>query len=161
MAAKAKVGLLTEFPELVPAKIGYYKNTPAGCVLDPNGGNVWNPTIGSGTLRMAMIPKDQPLSHGVMIVMRYWSLMPPDDELYFPPRSLWDYKGFVRSGSIQKKASPGQGIKSKPLRNSLNKNGTTLYDSSGDLMTIDGMTLRGCLGPDQNRKPGSVTEKNF
>ncbi|KFY30652.1 hypothetical protein V493_01770 [Pseudogymnoascus sp. VKM F-4281 (FW-2241)] len=108
-----------------------------------------------------MVPKDQPRSHAVILTLKLMTGLPKDNPYHIPTRSLGEFKGFVRTGALQTKASPGDGACTKPqrvIRADPRRNGETLYDSSGSLIEIDGFVLRGAKDTDQsqNRVPGIV-----
>lgn len=58
----------------------------------------------------------EPLSHGVMLLLKLWAALPSTHEFHITTKQLAAYKGFVRSGAIQVKASLGEGKKTKKKR---------------------------------------------
>lgn len=69
-------GLMPKKSQLVPAKPAYYATTTAGFPLDPDGVAVWDPIIRSGPIRPSIIPTTQPISHAVMIILKFWAALP-------------------------------------------------------------------------------------
>lgn len=158
------LALMPSLSPLSPRRPSYYALTAAGFPVDPAGEKLWNPHLGSSPIRVEMIPKTQPLAHAIMQLLKLWSELPVDHELHLPVKALASYRGFIRTGAFQVKASPGKGAKTKKEkleRDNPRKNGATLYDVNNDLITIDGTVLRGSHHFDQGRSPGSTTSKNF
>lgn len=62
--------LMPEISSLALTRPAYYCFTPAGFPHDPTGQALWDPKIGSGPIRFAMIPTGQPLSHAAMQLLK-------------------------------------------------------------------------------------------
>lgn len=134
---------------LKPWKAVEYAKTPAGCPAKPGSEDIWDPVFGSSPFRYEMVPHGCQLSDAAVIMLK---LQSNDDE--FDPKSLSEFKGFNKNGCI---------ITSKGTikRRKQTRCGSTLRDLDGDLMTVEGIVMRGDGRNDQFRDPGNITEDNF
>lgn len=100
-----------------------------------------------------MVPKGVAVADGVLLMMRLYSGLPSG-----PSRGdLQKICGFTLKGTIRRRQGSGAGgISEEP-----SGNGSTVYDSDGNLMTLDHTVMRGNSAADATRTPGLVNEGNF
>ncbi|OBT92824.1 hypothetical protein VE01_09083 [Pseudogymnoascus verrucosus] len=114
-----------------------------------------DPVIGGGPFRPYMVPRGVPVSDGVLVMMRLFSLLP--FQVYGASRSdLQKIHGFTKTGTMQRRDSGADGLAKLPQNN-----GSTVYDAGDYLITIDQTVMRGDKDEDATNPPGPINECTF
>lgn len=115
---------------------------------------VWDPVIGAGPFMVNRVPKNMPLSRGVMGVMTFCA----QKRMFgLSAATLRKYKGFDATGRV---IQPAVGLHGKELKNQIRGFGRTIRDVAGDLLTIHGVVMTGNSEADQGPQAGTTTEEN-